>query len=212
MTHFKSKFALASSAALLALAPFGAQADLHKASISIGYFDDTTEISLLGSSADVDSDGVIFAGSYFLTENLSIEADYLDGELDGFPVDIESTAFGARYHFSRTDLRSGEGTGASIGIAHVNSEIEWTGVGSSDEDYTVGSVGVSTGLGNGLTAAAGYSTDLEEIGDTWAMSVGIGKAFGDLMVGASYSWGEEETDSILEVETDGFLIGVSYLY
>ena len=44
------------------------------------------------------------------------------------------------------------------------------------------------------------------------MSVGIGKAFGDLMVGASYSWGEEETDSILEVETDGFLIGVSYLY
>ena len=162
MTYLKSKFALASSAALLALAPFGAQADLHKASVSIGYFDDTTEISLLGSSADVDSDGVIFAGSYFLTENLLIEADYLDGELDGFPIDIESTAFGAAYHFLGPTCAPAS-TGASIGIAHVNSEIEWTGVGSSDEDYTVGSVGVSTGLGNGLTAAAGYSTDLEEL-------------------------------------------------
>ena len=212
MTHFKSKIALASSAALLALTPFGAQADLHKASVGVSYFDQTQELSLLGSSVDVDADGTVFSGTYFLTENLSLEASFLDGDLDDAPIDIESTSFGVVYHVSRTDLRTGEGTGAAIGISALNSEVEWTGVGSSDEDYTYGSVGLSTGLGNGLSATAAYSTDLEEFGDTYSMSVGIGQAFGDLLLTATYAWGEEETGTIIESETDGFSIGVSYLY
>lgn len=212
MTHLKSKLTLASSAALLALTPFAAQADLHKASISVGYYDQETEISLLGSSVDVDADGTVFSGRYFLTENVSIDLGFADGDLDDAPIDVESTSYGLTYHLSRTDLRAGEGTGVSLGISGLNSEWEWTGVGSSDEDYTYGNADVTIGLGNGMTASAGYSTDLEEVGDTFTMSVGISKAFGDLMVTGAYAWGEEETDTILSVETDGFAISVSYLY
>ena len=196
------------------MAASNASAELHRASISVGYWDQTTELSALGQSVDVDSDGIFFSGNIFLTENLSVGASLSDGELDDTVLDIdtESTSFGVQYHFSRTDLRLGEGSGASLGFRRTNSEVSIAGIGSVDDDYNYADLSLSYGLGNGLTLGGGYTADLDEVGDNYSMNIGITQSFGDALISASYRYGEVNSDSIISSEVEGFQISLGYLF
>ncbi|MDA9230853.1 hypothetical protein N9P30_03405 [Alphaproteobacteria bacterium] len=205
----KSSLLTASSLAI-ALMATNANAELHQASLSVSYVDQTTELSALGESVDVDSDGIGFAGNLFLSDNLSVGASLIDMELEGV-IDVEVTSLGATYHFSRTDLRLGEGTGASVGIRRTNTEVSLGSL-SADEDFNYVELNFSSGLGNGMSLNGGYTTDLDEVGDNYAISVGIAQSFGDAIIGAQYVFAEETSDGILTSETDGFSISVGYLF
>lgn len=208
--NIKSGLLTASSLAI-ALMATNANAELHQASLSVGYFDQTTELSALGQSVDVDSDGIVFAGSLFLNDNLSVGASLVDMDLEG-AIDVEVLSLGATYHFSRTDLRLGEGTGASVGIRRSNTEVSISGLGSADEDFNYLDLQLSGGLGNGMSLIASYTADLDEVGDNYAISIGIAQSFGDAIIGASYNFAEESSTGILTSETDGFAISVGYLF
>ena len=208
--NIKSSLLTASSLAI-ALMATNANAELHQASLSVSYVDQTTELSALGQSVDVDSDGIGFAGNLFLSDNLSVGASLIDMELEGV-IDVEATSLGATYHFSRTDLRLGEGTGASVGIRRTNTEVSVGGLGSVDEDFNYVDLNFSSGLGNGMSLNGGYTADLDEVGDNYAISIGIAQSFGDAIIGAQYVFAEETSDGILTSETDGFSISVGYLF
>ena len=199
--------------ASIALYSTNANAELHKASISAGYYDQTTEFNLLGISVDADSDGIFFSGNIFINDNISLGATIADGEVDdSIDIDTESTSFGVAYHFSRTDLRLGEGFGTMVGLLKQDSEVSVAGVGSVDTDTDNLVLGMSYGMGNGFTLNAGYNTDLDEPGDIYDFGFGIMKAFGNTIISADYFVGEVDDGGPLTAEVDGFQIRAGYLF
>lgn len=215
MLNFKSKLLGALWGAIFTLAATGAYAELHKGEFSVGYFDQTHELTAYGRSYETDEDGWRYHASIFLRDNLSFSLALSELEQKS-PTIIDTTikTVGASYHFFRTDLLAGEGFGLSAGVERMNYELKYVESSSSfDKYYNLGNFNLTYGLGNGVSAEAYYSKDLQQSRDDWDMGIGIGKVYGDLILQAQYEWSENETDAVVtKSESDGISFTIRYLF
>ena len=84
---------------------------------------------------------------------------------------------------------------------------------SADSYYNFGNMNLTYGLGNGVSAEAYYSKDLQQSRDDYDMGIGIGKVYGDLILQAQYEWSEYETDAVVtKSESDGISFTIRYLF
>jgi hypothetical protein len=182
-------------------------------SASVAFADADYRIN--GVNYDGDIDLLVVSSRFYVTDNLYATASSSSGDGSISNVSFDTSGFslgGGVVLLDRVDYIEGTGSELRLGLEYDDTEVT---VGDTSSDSTSSDIqlGYAVGLGSGISTFALYSTDTDEVGDSYGFSVGLYKSIADhWLLGAAYEYGESDLSGADTAEVSGIYLGVGYAF
>jgi len=182
-------------------------------SASVAFADADYQIN--GVNYDGDLDLGVVSSRFYLTDQVyaSVTSSSGDGTIANVSFDTATLSLGAGVVLlDRVDYVKGTGSELRVGFDYSDTEVTAGNI-TADDTSTDLLVGYTAGLGNGLSAFAGYSANLDEFGDNYGLSAGLYKSLGgNWLIGGSYQVAESDLGGGDTSEVSGIQVGIGYAF